>query len=161
MSTASALPVSAALDWKGKKSVAISYEIEQLLNDDELEAVLAHELGHIRHRDSFRRTLATVYKVSFVFDPLARFIEAAIYREGEVSADEYSARLTRKPASLASALLKLHEFMSLQDGGMNYASGAAMSSLLSGKGHGLLSKQPRLSTRIERLLKLDIELSDK
>lgn len=161
VSTASDLPVSAALDWQGKKLVAISKEIEQLLDDDELESVLAHELGHIRQRDSFRRTMATIYKVSFPFDPLGRFIEAAIYREGEISADEYSAKLTRKPAHLASALLKLHEFMSSHSGGMNYASGAALSSILSGKGRGLLSKQPRLATRIERLLELDTELSNK
>ena len=97
------LPVSAALDWKGEKIVAISVKTIETLDDDELKAVLAHEIGHIAHRDSLRKTMATAYKTAFVFDPVARFVEAAVYRDGELHADEYSANLTGKPAVLASA----------------------------------------------------------
>jgi hypothetical protein len=32
---------------------------------------------------------ATIYKVSFPLDTLGRFITAAIYREEEISADEF------------------------------------------------------------------------
>lgn len=145
----SSFPASAAMDWRGEKVVAISSMTLLALDDEELKAVLAHELGHIAHRDSFRKTFATAYRSAFIFDPVAHFVEAAIYRDGELYADEYSARLTGKPAALASALIKIHESMSSP-----IASVQSASLLLNRKDSGIFSKEPSLSQRIKRLLEM-------
>jgi len=150
------LPVSAALDWKGEKIVAISVKTIAALDDDELKAVLAHEIGHIAHRDSLRKTMATAYKTAFVFDPVARFVEAAVYRDGELYADEYSANLTGKPAALASALIKIYE--SVRSSPSLVPNTAGLSLLMKDHDSGLLSKQPSLSLRIKRLLEMERRL---
>jgi heat shock protein HtpX len=149
----STLPVSAALNWKGKKIVAISEKTIHSLDDEELRAVLAHEIGHIARRDSLRKTLATTYKTAFVFDPIAHIVEAAIYRDGELYADEYSAKITGNPAALASALIKIHE--SAQGVPSTVPSMAALSLLLKDHDFGLFSKQPSLVSRIKRLLEME------
>ncbi|MDA4111089.1 MAG: M48 family metalloprotease, partial [Thaumarchaeota archaeon] len=62
--TESGLTASAALDWRGEKVVAISKSAVDALDDEELRSVLAHELGHLVHKDSLRKTLATAYKTA-------------------------------------------------------------------------------------------------
>jgi Zn-dependent protease with chaperone function len=147
-------PPSAALDWRGKKIVTISKNTLELLDDNELEAVLAHEVGHIVERDSIKKSIVTAYRCAFLFDPLSKLVEAALYREREFSADEFSARTTRKPAFLASALVKIyessHKFAAVQ-------SSFAISSLIRTGEWGILSKEPRLAIRIKKLLEMTNE----
>jgi Zn-dependent protease with chaperone function len=150
---ASDLPASAALDWKGEKVVAISSGAAVALDDDELRAVLAHELGHIVHRDSLRKTMATAYRSAFIFDPVAHFVEAAIYRDGELYADEYSAKLTGKPAALASALIKIHETMHGTASSVPITQVASL--LLNERESSIFSKQPSLTLRIKKLLEME------
>jgi heat shock protein HtpX len=117
-------------------SVAVTAGILRLLNDQELEGVIAHELGHVRNRDilisSIAATIATA--ITFVarmaiFFPggrdsegrspyaallmlfLAPFaallIQMAISRTREFGADATAAKYTGSPEGLASALRKL------------------------------------------------------
>ena len=151
------LPISVALDWKGERVVAVSEDVTSLLDDEELESVIAHELGHIKHRDSALKTIATSYKFAFPFDPLSRLIEAAIYRERELGADEFSAKSTGNPAALASALIKIHEksgdrSIILRSHAISSSSMSMLSSVNGGGHVSFLSKQPSLALRVRRLL---------
>lgn len=116
--------------------VAATEGILQILDEDELEGVMAHELAHVRHRDilisSVAATLAgaimllarfglffgggnrnrgaggALALLLLILAPLAAMIvQAAISRSREFAADEGGAGISGKPRALASALGKL------------------------------------------------------
>jgi heat shock protein HtpX len=121
-------------------SVAVTQGILNLLTDEELEGVLAHELGHVNNRDilisSIAATLAGAITylarfamffgggsredrrggglgalVMMILAPLAAMlIQLAVSRSREYQADESGAHLTGNPYALASALGKLDAY---------------------------------------------------
>src|SRR5215813_13859135 len=121
-------------------SVAVTHGILSLLNDEELEGVLAHELGHVNNRDILISSIAAtiagaityVSRFAFFFGggdreerrggglaalammilaPLAALlIQLWVSRTREYQADETGAHLTGNPYALASALGKLDAF---------------------------------------------------
>lgn len=159
----SGLPASLAFDWKGSKLVAIKEDTVNILDDEELEAVVAHELGHIKRKDALQKSIATAYRIAFPFDLVIRLVEAAIYRERELLADEFSAHLTKKPVSLASALLKIYECAEVKPSMMFVKNNAPQISYLASNanlkkkfgGNDLFSKEPPLERRIQLLLEMD------
>lgn len=121
-------------------SVAVTAGILNLLNDEELEGVLAHELGHVNNRDILISSIAATiagaitYLARFGFffgggerddrrgggigallmlilAPLAAMmIQLWVSRTREYHADETGAQLTGNPYALASALSKLDAY---------------------------------------------------
>ena len=107
------------------------------VNDEELRAVLAHEIGHLKHNDvvvmtfaSFIPMLAYYLAITFLFGGfsnnrnsgayaaligffafvvyfLSELLLYALSRAREAYADAYSAQATNKPEHLASALAKI------------------------------------------------------
>ena len=117
-------------------AVAVTTGIMRILSDRELRAVLGHELGHVKNRDilisSIVATIAgaismlalislffrnnrspyamVAFLVAWIVAPLAAgIIQASISRTREFQADRTGAELTHDPASLATALEKLHQ----------------------------------------------------
>src|SRR3989442_12247351 len=97
-----------SLDNKGLKVVAVSPELVSSMSQAEVEAVIAHELSHLKNNDSLEKGLARLAKLAFAFDPILHLVEAAVHRERELLADQSSVHYTEKPLALASALLKVH-----------------------------------------------------
>jgi len=120
-------------------SVAVTQGILGLLNDDELEGVLAHELGHVRNRDiltsSIAATMAGAITVlarsamwfglggdrddrdrgggilMLILAPLAAMlIQLWVSRTREYEADATGAGITHNPEALARALQKLDAY---------------------------------------------------
>jgi len=121
-------------------SVAVTHGILQLLNDEELEGVLAHELGHVNNRDilisSVAATLAGAVTMvarfgmffgggdsrdrrggglaalfMLIVAPIAAtLIQLAVSRSREYQADATGAHFTGNPYALASALQKLDAY---------------------------------------------------
>ena len=120
-----------------KAAVAVTAGITQLLSPDELRGVIAHELAHIRNRDTLIQAVAATIGgaitylgymllwfggddespvgliaslVLVLLAPIAAsIIQLAISRQREFSADATGAQICGNPESLASALLRLEE----------------------------------------------------
>src|SRR5438445_5133433 len=121
-------------------SVAVTQGILNLLNDEELEGVLAHELGHVNNRDILISSVAATIAgavtwlrygayfggmgdrddrrggamgglVMLILAPIAAMlIQMAVSRSREYAADETGAHFTGNPYALASALAKLDAY---------------------------------------------------
>jgi Zn-dependent protease with chaperone function len=137
-----------SINLNGQGVVAISPELACSLSTDETEAVLAHELSHIKNCDSAAKGLARLGKIAFPFDPVLRLIEAAVHRERELWADRVAVEFTGKPLALASALVKANAQPKLGSSGLT----AGLFVGISGK--GLLSFYPNLERRVDALLEL-------
>jgi len=87
--------------------VLISRGLMALLDRDELETVIAHEVMHLKHHDAEFKVFSKLLSRFLFFDPFSKFFDPAVHREREYLADEMSGRSTGKPAALASALLKI------------------------------------------------------
>ncbi|MCJ9429786.1 zinc metalloprotease HtpX [Kordiimonas marina] len=116
-------------------AVAATTGLLRILNRDEIEAVLAHELTHIKNRDTLTMTLTATLAgaismlanfalffggrrdnplgfvgtiLMMILAPLAAMlVQMAISRTREYAADHGSAEISGKPLALASALAKL------------------------------------------------------
>jgi Zn-dependent protease with chaperone function len=137
-----------SINLNGRGVVAISPELTGSLSTDETDAVLAHELSHIKNCDSAAKGLARLAKIAFPFDPVLRLIEAAVHRERELWADRVAVEFTGKPLALASALVKANTQPKLGSSGLT----AGLFVGISGK--GLLSFYPNLERRVDALLEL-------
>ena len=121
-----------------RAAVAVTEGLLNLLNKDEIEGVLAHELSHVRHYDILTGSIAAVFAGAIailanfaqfgaanrqgkqnplmlialaVIMPLAAtIIRMAISRAREFEADRGAAMITGKPQHLAGALRKLEDY---------------------------------------------------
>src|SRR5207247_7458795 len=87
--------------------VLVSTGLTTLLDREEVEAVLAHEVMHLKNHDAEFKVFSRVFSRIMFFDPLSKLFDPAVHREREYLADIMSGRTTGKPDSLASALLKI------------------------------------------------------
>jgi heat shock protein HtpX len=138
-------PLGMAVGGK-ERTLLVSSGLLSALERDEVETVIAHELMHIKHHDAEFKVFSRVLSRILFFDPFSKFFDPAVHREREYLADEMSGRSTGKPASLASALLKIAER------GVPPKSAWGLSIL--GSGRGIFSRYPPLKERVQRLLLL-------
>ena len=141
-----ATPVAMAVSG-ARDIVIVSTGLLSSLERDEVEAVVTHELMHIKNHDSRFKVFSHMLSRFLFFDPFSKFFDPAVHREREYLADEMSGRTTGKPASLASALLKIHE---KANGGLTALAGLN----IVGREGGLFSRFPPVKERITRLILL-------
>jgi heat shock protein HtpX len=114
-------------------AVAATTGILNILDDNELEGVVAHEMAHIKNRDILIGTIASVIAgaitmlsrvawftgdeddnpyvgiIIMIVAPIAALlIQMAVSRSREYAADQSGAGYVHNPSGLASALRKLH-----------------------------------------------------
>jgi len=126
--------------------VLISRGLMALLDRDELETVIAHEVMHLKHHDAEFKVFSKLLSRFLFFDPFSKFFDPAVHREREYLADEMSGRSTGKPAALASALLKI-----VKRGAPTKTTWGLS---IYAPGRGLFSRYPPINERVLRLLLL-------
>lgn len=96
----------------GHKAMLV-YSVGMLnaLDEEELAAVAAHELTHIKKHDFFFKALSTTLAIFSFFNPFAYFAASAAQKEREMFADENGVKLLEQPNALATALAKTYKAM--------------------------------------------------
>jgi uncharacterized protein (TIGR03435 family) len=79
--------------------------IMERLTSSELEAVLAHELCHVRRRDNLFASIHMLVEAIFWFHPLVWWIGARLVEERERACDEEVLNLGHRPDVYADAIL--------------------------------------------------------
>ncbi len=161
-------------------AVAVTEGITQLLSEDELRGVIAHELAHVKHRDILIQSVAATIGAAITYigymllwfgddeSPLgaiaalalvilspiaASIIQLAVSRQREYAADAGGAEICGNPESLASALLRLEQGAEAMPMEVNSAAEPlyiVMPFKKSGLA-GLFSTHPPIEERVRRL----------
>ncbi len=169
-------------------AVAITVGITKLLSPDELKGVIAHELAHIRNRDTLIQSVAATIGGAITYlaymalwfggdnnSPLgligslamvllaplaATIIQMAVSRQREYSADATGAQFAGNPESLASALLRLEEGAKQIPMDVNQATECLyiVKPLKGGGVAGLFSTHPPIEERVRRLRQMRTNL---
>lgn len=111
------------------------------MNDEQLEAMIAHELAHIVRRDYFWTILLLLIDTLFFFQPLHRLVRKELHASSELLCDAWAARTTGNAVALAACLVEVASW--IKQPTPNYALVA-----------GMARKPSELSNRITQLLKL-------
>jgi bla regulator protein BlaR1 len=84
--------------------------IADRLTDAQLQAIIAHELCHVRRRDNLAAAVHMLVEALFWFHPLVWWIGARLVDERERACDEDVLRLGSDPQAYAEGILKVCEF---------------------------------------------------
>jgi heat shock protein HtpX len=159
------------------------------LDREEVAAVIAHELGHVANHDTLTMTIAATFAgaismlanfgmffgggrrnnvvgtllMLFLAPMAAMIVQMAISRTREYAADEFSGRITGRPDSLASALVKISSVAQAvpNDTAESHPATAPLFIVnpLSGQGmDNLFSTHPSTENRVAALEKLSRDL---
>jgi uncharacterized protein (TIGR03435 family) len=80
------------------------------LDDGQLEAILAHEVWHVRHRDNLGAALHMLVEAVFWFHPLVWWLGARLVEERERACDEKVVEWGSERQVYAESILKTCEF---------------------------------------------------
>jgi bla regulator protein BlaR1 len=86
------------------------YGISERLEDAHLEAILAHELSHVRRRDNLAAAMHMVVEATFWFHPLVWWLGARLLQERERACDEEVLELGSDRQVYAESILKTCEY---------------------------------------------------
>jgi heat shock protein HtpX len=167
-------------------AVAVTQGITELLSESELRGVIAHELAHIRNRDTLIQSVAATiggaitwiaYMLMFmggdddsplglvganammVLAPIAAgLVQMAISRQREYAADATGAQIARAPNALADALERLEAGAKAMPMKVNAAAEPLyIVKPFSGGGvAGLFSTHPPIPERVKRLRAMSV-----
>jgi bla regulator protein BlaR1 len=119
-----------------KPLVLLPVALVTKLDVQQIEAILLHEIGHVKRNDYLFNIIQSVIETLLFFNPFTRWIAANIRTEREHCCDDYVLKHTRQSLPYAYVLLALEEYRS-----------ASLSPAMAANGN---SKSP-LFNRIKRI----------
>jgi|GEM_PF-5276246 len=122
-----------------KPVVLIPASLVTGLPPDQLEAILAHELAHIRRADNLVNLFQVLMEIMFFYHPSLWWISSVIRTEREHCCDDLANRVTGNPGVLARALLNLET--------SRQPVPAYSSAISNNKNHKLLQRIMRMKTQ--------------
>jgi bla regulator protein blaR1 len=84
--------------------------ISNRLEDAHIEAIMAHEIWHVRRRDNLAAAFHMLVEAIFWFHPLVWWLGARLVEERERACDEEVLQLGNPPQIYAESILKICEF---------------------------------------------------
>jgi uncharacterized protein (TIGR03435 family) len=84
--------------------------LSERLDDEHIEAILAHELRHAQRKDNLTALIHMVVEAAFWFHPLVWWMERRMVEERERSCDEAVVEMGSRPGIYAESLLKACRF---------------------------------------------------
>lgn len=146
------MPTAFTVRANRRYAVTVSVGLLESLEENEVEACLAHEIAHLKNSDFSVRFLATLAKVALFARPLSYILEPAVYRAREFLADLTAVKLVGGPDVLISAFSKLKES---NDFDAALPSSSCVCNLNARKGIlRIFDKHPALEDRLEILREL-------
>lgn len=145
-------PNAYTLGFKNPYTIVLTSSLIENLNEDELEAVIAHEMGHAKfHHPRISSVVNPAGKNIPIFTWLFGFWE----RSAEISADNISLFITENPRALVTSLFKISigpKFLGqIDEEELLKQSSEIKLSMLNKLGE-LLNNHPYLTTRISNLI---------
>ncbi|MGF6312472.1 Zn-dependent protease with chaperone function [Bradyrhizobium sp. i1.8.4] len=148
-----ATPVPNAFALPGGKVYLFEGLLEKAENPDEIAGVLAHELGHLRHRDSMRELIhngGTSFLIGLLFGDITgsgalifasrSLVTSSYSRDAETNADTFAIETMHKLGRPAKPMGELMFRVTGKEGG---------------KGFSLVSGHPLTEDRLERMGRAD------
>ena len=86
--------------------ILLPFSVLTRLSFEEIEAILAHELGHIRRRDTLYRLVQALVDTLFYYHPGVHYLSRQMSKERERACDDFAVKHIEDPKYLATGLLK-------------------------------------------------------
>jgi bla regulator protein BlaR1 len=118
-----------------KPLVLVPFGLLNNLSADEVEAILMHELSHIRRKDYLVNMLQCILEIIFFFNPALLWLSALIKAERENCCDDIVISKTSDKATYIQALLSCQEYHTTKH---------ALAMGLSGKKSSLIGRVRRI-----------------
>jgi Zn-dependent protease with chaperone function len=136
-----------------KPFILLPFSMITRLSPQQVEAILVHELYHIRRNDYLVNILMTCFRNIFFFNPFARLFYKTLTRERELACDDGVIEMGFEPGLYANALYSLEKFRQTEPGFLLAADGHKPW-LLMERIRRLLGNAPVYKKRISPLLSL-------
>jgi Zn-dependent protease with chaperone function len=91
--------------------ILVSEDLVAGLDEDETEAILAHEIAHLEAKDVRLVFIAGLVRDVVAWNPFGHIAFRRLAADREIEADRRAAGITGKPLAVASGLLKVWELM--------------------------------------------------
>jgi len=88
-----------------KPTIILSPELAEESSEDILEAILAHELAHLKRRDNLLHWISVVLRDSLALNPFSYGVFSRVVTAKEQDCDRIASDVTGKPKAIAEAIV--------------------------------------------------------